>query len=80
MDGGLAKVSGQAICRLELMTQRLRERKPLYRPWWPTTEQAPLCEKAETAADLPKVPSYGTEGSENTAPFSSSTELPKQML
>lgn len=41
MDGGLAKVSGQAICRLELMTQRLRERKPLYRPWWLTTEPAP---------------------------------------
>lgn len=42
MDGWSAKVSSQAICLLELMTQRLLDRKPLYCPWWLSTEQAPL--------------------------------------
>lgn len=41
MDGWSAKVSCQTICLLELMTQRLRDRKPLYCPWWLSTEQAP---------------------------------------
>lgn len=41
MDGWSAKVSRRAICLLELMTQRLRDRKPLYCPWWLSTEQAP---------------------------------------
>lgn len=40
MDGWSAKVSRQAICLLELMTQRLRDRKPLYCPWWLSTDQA----------------------------------------
>lgn len=40
MDGWSAKVSCQAICLLELMTQRLPDRKPFYRPWWVSTEQA----------------------------------------
>ena len=40
MDGWSAKVSCQAICVLELMTQRLPDRKPFYRPWLLSTEQA----------------------------------------
>lgn len=48
MDGWLAKVSFQAICLLELMTQRLRERKPLSRPWWLTTEQGSSVRRPET--------------------------------
>lgn len=48
MDGWSAKVSCQAICPLELMTQRLRDRKPLYCPWWLSTEQAPSVRGTET--------------------------------
>lgn len=52
MDGWLAKVSCQAICLLELMTQRLRERTLLSRPWWPTTERGPSVRRTEAAAIL----------------------------
>lgn len=55
MDGWLAKVSCQAVCLLELMTQRLRERKPLSRPWWPTTEKRPSVRRPETAAIVLKM-------------------------
>lgn len=54
MEGWLAKVSCQAIYLLELMTQRLRERKPLSRPWWLTTEQGLSVRRRETAAILLK--------------------------
>lgn len=53
MDGWSAKVSRQAICLLELMTQRLRDRKPLYRPWWLSTEQAPSVTGTETFSLCP---------------------------
>lgn len=55
IDGWLAKVSCPAICLLELMTQRLRERKPLSRPWWLTTEQGLSVRRPETAAILLKM-------------------------
>lgn len=54
MEGWLAKVSCQAIYLLKLMTQRLRERKPLSRPWWLTTEQGLSVRRRETAAILLK--------------------------
>lgn len=48
MDGWSAKVSCQAICVRELMTQRLRDMKPLSCPWWLSPRQALSLKRTET--------------------------------
>lgn len=48
MGGWSAKVSCQAICLQELMTQRLRDMKPLSCPWWLSPRQALSLKRTET--------------------------------